>query len=292
MLVPAKLATAGYAATARSALAGDHTLHRVADLSGDPRASFEATVYPMVLVATRGTPAAGHQVRFARGDRSNETQRPQASLSGAPWVLDAGTSADALDAVRGERPRIGDRFRVSLGVKTGCNAVFVDPEAPIEPELLRWALRGRDVRAFRAMPRHRLLWTTTPRAAAQGAPTARLGVARTAPSAPARAEGLGGWRRMGAVPDRRGNSCEPRGLGRPGASAGGGRALWPGGQRPHSAQQLLRASGWHRRGGPLPRRLAQLDLDASAGGGHRRSSGRRVPAVQGERDRGVALRRA
>ena len=159
MLVPAKLATAGYATTARSALARDHTLHRVADLSGDPRASFEATVYPMVLVATRGTPAAGHQVRFTRRDRSNETQRPQASLSGAPWVLDAGPAVEALDAVRGEHPRIGDRCRASLGVKTGCNAVFVDPEAPIEPELLRWALRGRDVRAFRATPRHRLLWT-------------------------------------------------------------------------------------------------------------------------------------
>lgn len=159
MLVPSKLATAAYARAARSALARDHRLHRVVDLAGDPRASFEATVYPMALVAGKGGPGPGHRVRFTWRDQGAAEGRPQAGLGAAPWVLVAGASVDAVEAARGGHPRLGDRLRASLGVKTGCNAVFIDPEAPIEPELLRWGLRGRDVRAFRAAPRHRLLWT-------------------------------------------------------------------------------------------------------------------------------------
>lgn len=159
MLVPAKLATAAYARAARTALARDHRLHRIVDLAGDPRAAFEATVYPMALVAGKGGPGPGHRVRFSWREGDAAGGRPQAGLGAAPWVLDDGASFDALESVRGEHPRLGDRLRVSLGVKTGCNAAFLDPEAPIEPELLRWGLRGRDVRAFRAAPRHRLLWT-------------------------------------------------------------------------------------------------------------------------------------
>jgi hypothetical protein len=37
--------------------------------------------------------------------------------------------------------------------------VFLDPPEIIERSLLRWAVRGRDLRPFQAHPRHRLLWT-------------------------------------------------------------------------------------------------------------------------------------
>jgi hypothetical protein len=46
-----------------------------------------------------------------------------------------------------------------LGLKTGANAVFLDPPAELEAELLRSAIRGRDVRPFRVEPRRRLLYT-------------------------------------------------------------------------------------------------------------------------------------
>ena len=53
ILVPAKLATAGYATACRAALASRATIHRVADLANDPRAGFEATTYPLALIASR-----------------------------------------------------------------------------------------------------------------------------------------------------------------------------------------------------------------------------------------------
>ncbi|MGH7702315.1 MAG: hypothetical protein ACREMO_04440, partial [Gemmatimonadales bacterium] len=48
---------------------------------------------------------------------------------------------------------------VQLGVKTGANPVFLNPSAPIEATLLRWVIRGRDVRPFRADRRVRIIWT-------------------------------------------------------------------------------------------------------------------------------------
>lgn len=170
MLVPAKVATAGYAAPARTGLARDHTLHCLANLSSDPRATFDATVYPMLVVASRHTPPREQQVRLTLRDGGSQAVREQSALGGAPWILDPAAPVSAMDAVVAGHPQLRDRFRASLGVKTGCNDLFVDPQAPIEPELLRWALRGRDVRAFTVQLRHRLLWTH----GANGLPLERL----------------------------------------------------------------------------------------------------------------------
>lgn len=43
-------------------------------------------------------------------------------------------------------------------MKTGADSVFLDPD-DVEAELLRPAVRGRDVRPFRVSSQHRLLWT-------------------------------------------------------------------------------------------------------------------------------------
>ena len=51
LLVPAKVARAGYGAAARHGLAGTTTLIAVADLTGRPEAAFDATVYPLAVVA-------------------------------------------------------------------------------------------------------------------------------------------------------------------------------------------------------------------------------------------------
>ena len=54
-------------------------------------------------------------------------------------------------------------------MKTGADDVFLDPPA-VEPELLRWAVRGRDVRPFAVVPKRRILWTHD----RHGAPLAAL----------------------------------------------------------------------------------------------------------------------
>jgi hypothetical protein len=157
LLVPAKLAAAAYGVHARHALASSATLRAVADLTGRPDAAFDATVYPLALVATKHPPSRGHRVRTALTVREAPTV-PQAALAGgAPWVLLRHAGAYARDEL-GRHPTFGERFTCHLGVKTGANEVFLDPPVPIEPELLRWALRGRDVRPFATTPCVQLLW--------------------------------------------------------------------------------------------------------------------------------------
>lgn len=156
MLVPAKLATAEYAVTARAALASRTTLRIVADLTTDQPRAFDATVYPLALVCNREPPPPGHRVR---GGLGGGVRIPQARLGGGPWVLVADPLRDALEQLRADHPRLDDSHACHLGIKTGCNRVFLDPAAPVEPDLLRWAVRGRDVSAFRVDPRRRLLWT-------------------------------------------------------------------------------------------------------------------------------------
>lgn len=162
MLLPAKLASAGYAAAAREALARDHTLYRIADLTRDPRATFEATVYPMALVAGNGRSAPRPPVRGTLRDRGGTVMPREVGVGPGPWVVGDESLRDAIGAARGGHPTIGSGFRAALGVKTGYNAAFLDPVPAVEPELLRWAVRGRDVGPFVATPRQRLLWTHGP----------------------------------------------------------------------------------------------------------------------------------
>ena len=158
LLLPAKLATTDYAATMRGAMAVSDTLSVVADLTGDPRARFEATTYPMALVSRKARPAAGHQIRTTL-NAAVPGEVSQSRLGDGPWILAPDRVWQALEAMRARHPVIGDTLPVHLGVKTGLNRAFIDPEGPIEPELLCWALRGRDVSAFGAAPTRRLLWT-------------------------------------------------------------------------------------------------------------------------------------
>jgi hypothetical protein len=155
-LLPAKLATTGYAAAAREELVRRTTIAVAADLRQDPRAAFDATVYPMALVAAQEIPPEDHRVRLGLG--LYEGSVPQRALSGAPWPLLPGPVRDVMARLQRMVPTLDDRFTCHLGVKTGLNRVFLDPPGDIEPGLIRWAVRGRDVRAFAVRPMRRLFW--------------------------------------------------------------------------------------------------------------------------------------
>jgi hypothetical protein len=154
MLVPAKLATAGYSARARHALATETTLHVVADLERE-RAAFDATTYPMALVLSRRRPDDAHQVRSALAVREPGGIPQRTLAGGGPWVL-----AGKPELVGGETcgTRLGARFTPRLGVKTGANSAFLNPPPSVEPALVRVSVRGRDVRPFAALAGPRLLW--------------------------------------------------------------------------------------------------------------------------------------
>jgi hypothetical protein len=73
-------------------------------------------------------------------------------------VLTASPAAELITRLRRDHSSLGERFRPQLGVKTGLNRVFLDPGPNIEPEVMRWATRGRDVRPFDVRRVKRLLW--------------------------------------------------------------------------------------------------------------------------------------
>ena len=153
LLLPAKLLTAQYAAVAREGLARGVTLAVVANLQDHGKA-FDATVYPMALIGTRAGPPSGHRLSTQLG--SARAQVLQHSLGGSsPWTFDPAATAPAS---RTDTPRLGDHFRIRLGVKTGADEVFVDPPAPIEEGLLRPAVRGRDVGPFQFVPVRQVIW--------------------------------------------------------------------------------------------------------------------------------------
>jgi hypothetical protein len=64
-------------------------------------------------------------------------------------VLRSPDSGAVAAELKEKLPTLGDRFPIHLGVKSGLNAAFLDPPADVEAELIRPALRGRGVSAFR-----------------------------------------------------------------------------------------------------------------------------------------------
>jgi hypothetical protein len=151
-LLPSKLLTARYGTVARGALVRETTLAVVADLGREASAAFDATVYPMALVARRGPPPAGH--RFRTGLAAEAANRLQAALGEAPWSADG----DGGEPAAARHPTVADRFPCHLGVKTGADRIFLAPPPGCPDELLRPALRGRDVGAFEATPGSTLIW--------------------------------------------------------------------------------------------------------------------------------------
>jgi hypothetical protein len=159
MLVPAKIASARYASLARHALASTTTLHAVVDLTNEAGAAFDATVYPMAIVSSKACPPAVHEVRTAL-TVGGPPAVPQSELAGGgPWILVKSELRDVLAALRARHPRLGEMFVCHLGLKTGANRIFLNPPEHLESEVIRWALRGRDITEFGCNPQVRLLWT-------------------------------------------------------------------------------------------------------------------------------------
>jgi hypothetical protein len=122
------------------------------------------------VITRKAPPPEGHHVRTSLPPSRSGSIAQAGLRGGAPWVLTGKRSRAVLTRLEHEHPAIAERFPCHLGAKTGANAVFLDPVGDNEPELLRWAVRGRDVRPFKVKPRARLLWTHGD----DGAPLARL----------------------------------------------------------------------------------------------------------------------
>lgn len=146
MLLPAKVATAGYGKAMRESLTGRATLDQVAELGPAEAEAFAAVTYPLVLVARKRPPEAEHRIALGAADGVTVAQ---ADWSGAPWVLRAPDAGRVAAALRERHPQLATRAGIHLGVKCGHNAAFLDPPPGVEPELVRQAVRGRDLDPFR-----------------------------------------------------------------------------------------------------------------------------------------------
>jgi hypothetical protein len=172
LLLPSKIASAGYAEIARRRLVRETTIayaHRVPDREA---ARFGAAAYPLAVVVRKAAPPPDHMVRVGF-DGSDAV--PQAALDApGPWRFLPDRTRAALDAFRQGGPPLGDCAPPALGVKTGADRLllgeliqladgdalvrFGAAQVVIELAVLRAAIRGQDVRPFRARPRRVLLW--------------------------------------------------------------------------------------------------------------------------------------
>ena len=212
LLIPAKLASSGYAESLRRHVATETRIARLAP-ADDAAAAFGAAVYPMALVAARRPARVAERVTLGLGrtGQAGTAQTTQGALQQpGPWILQPDAERVAR-RLRDELPTIGERWAPILGVKTGADDVFL-VEQPCEQS--RPAIRGRDCGRWRVHVKLHLLWTHEP----DGRPRSRV-----APEVEARLEGL--LERLTRRVDYRGGP--PWQLFRLGLGLAKSRVIWP-----------------------------------------------------------------
>jgi hypothetical protein len=176
LLLPSKLASAGYAERARAGLVRETSLayvHRVPDRDA---AAFGAVVYPLAVVTQKAEPTAGTRVAL---DFARTRTLPQDALAGpGPWILLPRAARAALERLRRAGPLLGSCAPPALGVKTGADEVLVgtvheergvalvvrfrEREVELERRVLRPVLRGRDIMPFAARTSRVVVWPYAP----------------------------------------------------------------------------------------------------------------------------------
>jgi hypothetical protein len=184
LLLPAKLWRSLSGGGARR-LVGNSQLRRVEDWT-DAECTFDAAVYPSLIIASRRLDLTAHDARLGVRRRSLQVEwcGPPASIrldrddDASPWLLMPPDVRQAFDRLRSRGQPLGASpfGRPTLGVKCGCNDAFVvetlggdrdrcivrhqGREAALERALVRPLLRGDALTAWRVPPTRRgILWT-------------------------------------------------------------------------------------------------------------------------------------
>ena len=174
LLLPSKVFTAQYGRVLRRMLLQEHQPIHFADLSRARTGYFDASNYPS-WVLVRGHDRRPSSCRVSRSRASDEIEvfdieRHRLSLVGGssgPWVPLAPSERAVMDDMRAGGVTLGDYgLRARLGVKTGCNRVFLtrswerfdDDTVTLEmydgarltvpDEWAPFVSRGRDIRSF------------------------------------------------------------------------------------------------------------------------------------------------
>ncbi len=152
LLLPAKLLTADYASALRDGLlstAHPHTLRL------HPTHGFDAAVYPMTLVATPDHRTSPTHISTHTSFSLPPTLLRAWPAPGAPFPLLPPDLTRLLHHILETAPPLSDRLTPRMGIKTGCNAAFLDP--PLSPHSLP-AVRGSDLRPHAHYPSTTLLF--------------------------------------------------------------------------------------------------------------------------------------
>src|SRR5204862_254002 len=141
LLIPAKLATSGYAEPLRRRLSHSARIERASPLPEPVARSFGAAVYPMALVAARADPTGMELAATALGPKPAAPSVSQRQLQrDGPWIL-APAAERVSRRVRAQFPTVGDHWRPQIGVKTGADDLFLLAHRPGPPRRLSCARR-------------------------------------------------------------------------------------------------------------------------------------------------------
>jgi hypothetical protein len=173
LLVPAKLWRSLAGGGVRRLLLDSTQIKELEDWS-ESRTTFDAAVYPSLVVATNAPAAQYETIRVAEHHRDNALQWLTArgalafdDTPGAPWLWLPSDARDGFDRMRaaGEPLAAYEARRPRLGVKCGCNDAFIvrrngdghvvardGRRGTVEADLVRPLLRGDAVTPWRVAP--------------------------------------------------------------------------------------------------------------------------------------------
>ncbi|HET9426059.1 MAG TPA: DNA methyltransferase [Gemmatimonadaceae bacterium] len=186
LLVPTKLWRSLSSGGLREMIATGSSILRLEDHADVP-ATFDAAVYPGLIVATRAPQDSGRDITLSVLHRARQPatwSAPRASLAwdsstGSPWLLIPPEVRRAFELVRSRGTPVSETpfGRPILGVKCGLNEAFVvrvvgsenglshvvasnGRKADVETSILRPTVRGEQVRPWSTVTGdERILWT-------------------------------------------------------------------------------------------------------------------------------------
>ena len=166
LIVPAKLWRSLSGGGVRQLMMDRMSIRELHDLTEAPGV-FDAAVYPSIIVASRSIESSMLVVAHTKHGISRwcspQRRIPFDESRGSPWIIAPERVRAAFDRVRGRGvPMCSSSIgRPLLGVKTGCNDAFiVSGKADVESRLLRPAIRGDQVLAWRVdRAGQRIIWT-------------------------------------------------------------------------------------------------------------------------------------
>ena len=162
VVVPSKFLQAPYAASARTHLLRNHHVSRIRDDSHHGQTLFDAATYPIALTFSGSPPPTDATTAILHADQPPRTTPTRTLVNrhdGTSWnILPPTPDHPSSNAGYARIATLREHLTPHLGIKTGCNRVFLNPDLPPSTPHLLPCLRGAHLHAFNPQPADRLLF--------------------------------------------------------------------------------------------------------------------------------------